>query len=286
MTGYGSSRVDSSGIKVRVEVKTLNSKYLDALIKLPKEFGEYELEVRSLVGDILERGKVSLTLEYESESGTSVIKINEAVFLETYQSLKSLATKAGASYDNLFETVLQLPEVILPQEEVSVANEWQLVSQAIKEAIKACDAHRVSEGQKLSPVLEKNVLTIEEKLKEVEKADPKRIEGIKGRISGNLKEHFATEKIDENRFEQEVIYFLEKLDITEEKVRLKSHIHYFLEVLGSKTSQGKKLGFIAQEIGREINTIGSKANNAEIQHLVVEMKEELEKVREQLLNIL
>lgn len=286
MTGYGGSRRESEGIKIHVEVKSLNSKFLDPLIKLPKEFSDKELEVKSLIGEVLKRGKISMTVEYESENGASSLKINESVFKDYYDSLKALAEKTNDSTDHIFEMVMQFPDVTIPTDNLPTEKEWSLVLSTINEAVNSCDQHRITEGDKLLPTVKDSLLAIQERLKKVELADPQRIDGIKSRISGNLKEHLGSTGIDENRFEQEVIYFIEKLDINEEKVRLQSHLNYFMDVLNGDTSQGKKLGFIGQEIGREINTIGSKANNATIQHLVVEMKEELEKIKEQLLNIL
>ncbi len=286
MTGYGASRYEISSVKIAVEVKSLNSKFLDVLIKLPKEFSKHELTVKSLLGDRLQRGKINLTVDYLNESAENVNRIDQNIFLGYYNQLKELSKETGEYGVNCFELSVQLPDVIVAGENEPSDKEWAKVESVITEAIDGCDNHRISEGQKLLPVLLLNIKAIGEKLARVEEKDPKRIETIKHRINGNLKEHLSGDSIDQNRFEQEVIYFLEKLDITEEKVRLKSHLSYFKEVLESDLSQGKKLGFITQEIGREINTIGSKANDAIIQHLVVEMKEELEKIREQLLNLL
>lgn len=286
MTGYGAARYDENGLKIRVEVKSLNSKFLDSLVKMPKELSDKELEVKSLVGDVLQRGKISMTVEYEAESSASSAQVNEQVFKAYYEKLKSLAVETDSPHNRLFESILQLPDIMTPAENAISEREWLLILEQIKGSLRACDEHRLKEGEKLNKELVNNIKVIGEKLTAVAREDPNRIKGIKGRIAGNLKEHLGSESYDENRFEQELVYFLEKLDITEEKVRLKSHLDYFLEVIGANTSQGKKLGFIAQEIGREINTIGSKANNVTIQHLVVEMKEELEKIREQLLNIL
>lgn len=286
MTGFGTSRYEESGVKITVELRTLNSKFLDVLMKLPKEFSDQELKMRSLLGDKLQRGKVNLTVDYSNESVENTNQVDQKIFIGYYEQLKALSEKTGESKTNCFELAARMPDVIAAGENNPTEEEWSNVELTIIEAIEACDRYRISEGEKLMPVLLSNSKVIGEKLDLVEKADPTRIETIKKRIGGNLKEHLSGDTIDKNRFEQEVIYFLEKLDITEEKVRLKSHLDYFREVLEADFSQGKKLGFITQEIGREINTIGSKANNATIQHLVVEMKEELEKIREQLLNIL
>jgi len=286
MTGYGASRYDEGGMKIFAEVKTLNSKFFDALIKMPKELSEHELGVKSYIGDILQRGKINLTLEYENGGSAEAKVINEEVFLKYYNNLKELAGKTNDQTAPLFDLALQFPEVTLLSEHQPTNEEWTAILSVIKKAIAACDDHRTNEGTGLFAVLSENIKVIGDKLNAVNEADPQRVEGIKNRIKNNLREHLGEEKIDQNRFEQEIIFFLEKLDINEEKVRLESHLKYFIEVLESPESQGKKLGFITQEIGREINTIGSKANNAVIQHLVVEMKEELEKIREQLLNIL
>ncbi len=286
MTGYGTSRYEKSGVKITVELRTLNSKFIDVLIKLPKEFSDQELKVRSLLGDKLHRGKVNLTVDYSNESTENANQIDQKILIGYYQQLKALSEKTGESETNCFELAARMPDVIATGENSPTEEEWLQVELTITEAIEACDSYRISEGEKLMPVLLSNSEIIAEKLNLVKQADPERIETIKNRISGSLKEHLSGDAMDKNRFEQEAVYFLEKLDITEEKVRLKSHLNYFQEVLKADFPQGKKLGFITQEIGREINTIGSKANNASIQHLVVEMKEELEKIREQLLNIL
>ncbi|MEQ9426570.1 MAG: YicC/YloC family endoribonuclease [Cyclobacteriaceae bacterium] len=283
MTGYGRSNFDGDGLKIQVEVKTLNSKYLDALIKLPKEFSDKEFEVKTMVSEALQRGKVNLTIDFESAEPIATSTINEPLFKSFYTKLKSLA---GETESNLANAVLQMPDVISSSQQRPDENTWSRLKSLIQEAINNCDNHRVAEGNSLKPSLESSIKTIESKLTEVKKADPDRIDSIKKRIGNNLEEHIGKENIDKNRFEQEVIYFLEKLDINEEKVRLQSHLDYFIKTLNSDSSQGKKLGFITQEIGREINTIGSKANHAIIQHLVVEMKEELEKIREQLLNVI
>jgi len=286
MTGYGASHYEEDGVKIYVEIKSLNSKYFDALIKLPKEFSEHELEIKSLLGETLKRGKVNLTVDYELGRCSENKAINEEAFFTYYNNLNELARKTGDQSAPLFNLALQFPEVTVPSEHHPTEEEWSVILSVIKKAIVACDNYRVSEGNKLSPVLIENINVIQDKLNAVKEADPQRVEGIKSRIKNNLREHLGDDKIDQNRFEQELIFFLEKLDINEEQVRLESHLKYFSETLDSPESQGKKLGFITQEIGREINTTGSKANNAEIQHLVVEMKEELEKIREQLLNIL
>ena len=286
MTGYGFSRHEESGVTITAEVKSLNSKFLDVLIKLPKEFSDKELNVKSLLSDKVVRGKITLTVDYIDTSAESGAQINQQALLNYFNQLKGTAEISEEELKGIIPALLQLPDVVGMQETELTEEEWLKVEGVILDAVKQCDDHRSDEGATLLPALTSNIQVIGERLELVGQEDPKRIESIKQRIGSNLRDHLADEKVDNNRFEQEVIYFLEKLDITEEKVRLKSHLDYFMEVLRADTSQGKKLGFIAQEIGREINTIGSKANHAPIQHLVVEMKEELEKIREQLLNIL
>ena len=286
MTGFGSSSFDKSGVKISVEVRTLNSKFLDVLIKLPKEFNDQELTVKSIVTDKLQRGKVNVNVDLVDESAGAANQIDTGAFRTYYNQLKALAEELEEGRTDCFELTTHLPEIISPSENEPSKELWQLIETKVIEALDHCDDFRIEEGRKLQVVLARNIEVIADKLKLVDKADPERIKSIKEKIKGNLREHLTPEMIDQNRFEQEVVYFLEKLDITEEKVRLKSHLKYFIEILEASNSQGKKLGFITQEIGREINTIGSKANNATIQHLVVEMKEELEKIREQLLNIL
>jgi uncharacterized protein (TIGR00255 family) len=288
MTGFGQSLKDDGQVLISAEIKSLNSKFLDLTLRLPKVFADKEIEVRNLINERLERGKVSLTIEYQPYGDTQVRQsYNDALFEAYYVELKKLAARVGASEDKLFELALNSPEVIQNNlKEETNPEEWEKVRAMIEGAIVKCEEFRRSEGTVLGNMLENCIRVISQNLAAVETLDPKRIQRIRERIKGNIQTFLGEEGYDPNRLEQEIIFYIEKLDINEEKVRLKSHLDYFLKILKEKQSNGKKLGFISQEIGREINTIGSKANDADIQKHVVMMKEELEKIKEQLSNVL
>jgi uncharacterized protein (TIGR00255 family) len=243
--------------------------------------------LRNLIADKLERGKVSLSIEFQQGTKQEIRQYNEALFVSYYHELKQLADKVGASQDGLFQMALNSPDVMQSngREELEPA-EWERVLSLLDEAIRHCDKFRSTEGKSLEGKLTLYIENIRQGLLQVEEQDPKRVEKIRARIKGNISNFFGSEGFDANRLEQEIIFYIEKLDIHEERVRLKTHLDYFLKVMDEKQSTGKKLGFIAQEIGREINTIGSKANDAEMQKHVVLMKEELEKIKEQLNNAL
>ena len=288
MTGYGSSKYSNEGLIINVEVKTLNSKYLDLNLRVPKAFNEKELEIRNLVNSTLERGKVSLSIDFANESlAEQKQTYNEELFVKYYNDLKKLANKVIASDGDLFRIALSSPDVIVNTGEQGLdSNQWDLIRSQVVNALDQCNEFRNKEGAIIEEKFRSYTSIIKENLQAVEKLDPNRVERIKDRIKGNLMEFVEEEGLDKNRLEQELVYYIEKLDITEEKVRLSNHLDHFSEVLDDEKSLGKKLGFISQEIGREINTIGSKANDSEIQKHVVNMKEELEKIKEQVLNIL
>jgi len=288
MTGFGQATFHADNLIVAVEVKTLNSKSLDTSLRLPRKFSEKELELRNLIGDKLERGKISFAIDYQQAAKPEIaIRYNEELFAAYYTSLKKLADKVMAGYDNLFQLALSSPDVIITngKEELDVA-EWEKVKSLVLVAIEKCDQFRLAEGKVLHEKLLEYIHSIRKALEQVEVLDPKRIEKIRNRIKGNITDFFGSEGFDANRLEQEIIFYIEKLDIHEERVRLKTHLDYFLKILNEQQANGKKLGFIAQELGREINTIGSKANDAPMQQHVVMMKEELEKIKEQLNNVL
>lgn len=287
MTGYGVAGHESENLKIHVEVKTLNSKFLDLNLRIPKSLNDKELEIRKIVSDTLERGKVALSVEYvDATARPSKLAIDTPLFLAYYNELKNLAQEVNADTSDIFKLALQSPEVMMSENQVEDENvHWELLKEKINEALAGCDNFRITEGATLQAQLESSILEIGNMLGKIIEQDPLRIQNIRNRIKQNIEELSLKGTADENRLEQEIIYYIEKLDINEEKVRLKSHLDYFLEVMNMPTSQGKKLGFISQEIGREINTIGSKANDALIQKYVVGMKEELEKIKEQLLNI-
>lgn len=287
MTGYGIASQESENLKIHVEVKTLNSKFLDLNLRIPKSLNDKELEIRKIISDKLERGKVALSLEYvDAAARPSKLAIDTPLFLAYYNELKNLAQEVNADTSDIFKLALQSPEVMLSENQLEDEGiHWELLKEKINEALAACDNFRITEGATLQAQLESSIREIGNMLGKIIEQDPLRIQNIRNRIKQNIEELSLKGTADENRLEQEIIYYIEKLDISEEKVRLKSHLDYFLEVMNMPTSQGKKLGFISQEIGREINTIGSKANDALIQKYVVGMKEELEKIKEQLLNI-
>jgi uncharacterized protein (TIGR00255 family) len=288
MTGFGQAVSSSGEGTLSVEVKGLNSKFFDLSLRLPKKYSEKELELRNLMAEKLERGKVSLSIDFQSGLKQEIRQqYNEALFDSYFQELKKLADKVNAGYESLFQLALNSPDVVQSngKEELDPA-EWMHVLTLLTEAITKCEHFRAEEGKSLEVKLKSYLETIRLELLAVEEIDPKRIEKIRSRIKGNITDFFGNEGFDANRLEQEIIFYIEKLDIHEERVRLKTHLDYFLKVMNEKQSNGKKLGFIAQEIGREINTIGSKANDAEMQKHVVMMKEELEKIKEQLNNVL
>jgi uncharacterized protein (TIGR00255 family) len=288
MTGFGQATFSSGEGTLSVEVKSLNSKFFDLSLRLPKKYAEKELELRNLIAEKLERGKVSLSIDYQTGLKLEIRQqYNEALFISYFNELKKLADKVNAGHDSLFQMALNSPDVVQSngKEELDSA-EWDRVIGLLNEALKKCDHFRSEEGKSLEGKLAGYIENIRHGLVEVEKIDPKRIEKIRSRIKGNILDFFGNEGFDANRLEQEIIFYIEKLDIHEERVRLKTHLDYFLKIMGEMQSNGKKLGFISQEIGREINTIGSKANDAEMQQHVVMMKEELEKIKEQLNNVL
>lgn len=286
MTGYGSAEIQCDDFNARVEIKTLNSKFLDAQIKLPKELNDKELELKSLLESSFRRGKVSFLLELEPKSLEHLpVEINRALFTKYFQEFKSLALEMGAENEDIFKLAIYSPNVIVTKEDLGLTGQWDIILQVIREAIDKCLQFRQDEGTTLEKHFREYLSQIQQCLDKVGSRDPNRNLNIKSRLKKSLSEISELAQVDENRFEQELIYYLEKIDITEEKVRLKSHLDYFEKILSNGEGQGKKLSFLAQEIGREINTIGSKANDAEIQRAVVDMKEALEKIKEQVLNV-
>jgi uncharacterized protein (TIGR00255 family) len=288
MTGFGQSAGNRSDYNITVEVKSLNSKFLDLSLRLPRLLNEKELEVRNLIADKLERGKINLNIELTVVGRQEMkVKYNEDLFIAYYAELKRLADKTMAPYDGLFELALNAPDVAQGStKEELPPSLWEAVAKALQEAIAGCDQFRAAEGKSLEKKLSEYASNIANSLKSVEKLDTARVDRIRERIRKGITEFFGNEGFDANRLEQEIIYYIEKLDISEEIVRLGTHLDYYSKMLSEPQSNGKKLGFLAQEIGREINTIGSKANDAGMQKHVVMMKDELEKIKEQLNNIL
>ena len=287
MTGFGRAESFTEDLNIVVEVKSLNSKFFDTIIKMPKAFSEKEIEVRNILEKTLVRGKISVTIDYQNKTtGSQPQVINKSLLTKYYNELNSLASELSDEKADIFRLALYLPDVISPEISNDEIANWEIIKTVMIEAIDYCNVFRTQEGKNLSNEVSTYIEEIDKSLGEIDKLDPERIEQIRDRIKSNLVELIPDNNYDENRFEQELIYYLEKLDISEEKVRLKGHLEYFLSEMNSPESNGKKLNFISQEIGREINTIGSKANYAPITRNVVLMKDSLEKVKEQLLNIL
>ena len=281
MTGYGKSEATYNGLKVFLEVRSLNSKNLDVNTRIPNRYREMDAQIRKTIAAQLQRGKVDCSLFYESTDGQTNAVINLPV-VESY--MHQLAALAQVNDKEKLEIAMRLPDVLKVDRDNLEEAEKSLVHQLLEAVLKQLNTYRKDEGQALYDDFVKRLRLLQKYLGTVAAADPQRKEAVRQRLQEALAE--TKEKIDPNRFEQELIYYLEKFDITEELVRLENHLKYFEENLNAPQSQGKKLGFIAQEIGREINTIGSKVNDATVQHTVVQMKDELEKIKEQLLNVL
>ncbi|RFZ91970.1 YicC family protein [Mucilaginibacter conchicola] len=287
MTGYGIATFDAGNVKYTVELKSLNSKFLELSLRLPKMFSEKEFQLRNECSKQIERGKVNLSINVEQTgSNVKAAGIDRDLLMHYYNQLKSVSEQVGEQSTNLFQLALGLPEVVKYDEDTVNEDEWKQVEKTFQQALTAFQKFRSDEGNVLEQDIKHRIGIILTNLAAVEVAEPKRVPVIRERLNQFLSEAVGTESINRDRFEQELIYYIDKLDITEEKIRLKSHCDYFLETLKAADANGKKLGFISQEIGREINTLGSKANDADIQKLVVGMKEELEKIKEQLLNVL
>ncbi|MCF8226367.1 MAG: YicC family protein [Bacteroidales bacterium] len=285
MTGYGKAECLMPTRKLTIEIKSLNSKQIDTSTRLPSIYREKELEIRQLLARALERGKIECTFHYEITEGAGVV-INKNVFRYYIDQLKDIAEENNLDSGDLLSAVVRLPDTVVSEKSGPEAGEWKLVKKGILDALEELDQFRIQEGEALEKDIIESIKLIGQKLTLIEPYENDRVTRIRDRIRTNLSDLKLEEKIDENRFEQELLYYLEKLDINEEKVRLKNHLDYFMDILGKGSPNGKKLGFISQEIGREINTLGSKANHSEIQRLIMEMKDELEKIKEQILNVL
>ncbi|MBT3588211.1 MAG: YicC family protein [Flavobacteriaceae bacterium] len=281
MTGYGKSVIQLPTKKITVEIKSLNSKSIDLNARVPSFYREKELEIRKSISKSLVRGKVDFNLYVEITGEKTNSKLNEVVVRQYMNQLKNVVFVDDVE---LLKMAIKMPDIMKTEREEIDADEFKTILKAVNEALIAINQYRSDEGKVLEDDFKMRINSISGLLIEVTDIDSDRIEIVKDRLRkavGDLKE-----AVDENRFEQELIYYLEKYDITEEKVRLKNHLNYFMEAIDSSDSNGKKIGFICQEIGREINTIGSKSNHAPMQQLVVQMKDELEKIKEQALNVL
>lgn len=284
MTGYGKSVLQLPTKKVTIEVKSLNSKNLDLNVRIPSYYKEKELKVRKKLASSLVRGKVDFSIYVEMTADETSTVLNKGVVSEYMQQLKNVLFTEGNNDVELLKMAVRMPDALKTEREELDENEWQLINESIDVAIKEIVQYRIDEAASLEDDFKLRIANIKEYLEEVKALDDERVENVKVRLYKAITD--LKVDIDENRFEQELIYYLEKLDINEEKVRLANHLDYFLQELDSKDSNGKKLGFIIQEIGREINTTGSKANYAPMQKSVIQMKNELEKIKEQILNVL
>ncbi|MBE9518370.1 MAG: YicC family protein [Bacteroidetes bacterium] len=287
MTGYGKAECLLADKKLTIEIKSLNSKQLDVNTRLPSLYKEKEINIRQVLASELERGKVECSFYYELSGEAVSGTINEPVVKDYYQQLYRISGELGLQASlELLTTVMRMPDTIRTEKPELQETEWSLVEAALRKALEQVNIFRKQEGESLDDDLRQRTDAIMRKLEEVELYEKERIDQVRERIGKHLEEFGLKESVDENRFEQELIYYIEKLDVSEEKVRLANHCKYFLETLEDQGPAGKKLGFISQEMGREINTLGSKANHKELQKLVVEMKDELERIKEQILNVL
>ncbi len=285
MTGYGKSGCELENKKISIEIKTLNSKQIDINTRISGFFKEKEIDIRNMLVTELIRGKIDLSINVEVTGETDSVQLNEPVIKAYINQIKKLEKECDIKNTDILKAVLHLPNATKINIKELDKKEWEIVSRLLADAIEDVKQFRIQEGKAIEKDIVMRLGKIVELLRKIDVPEKKRIEDIKNRIHNNMLEYFDKEQIDTNRFEQELIYYTEKLDITEEKVRLKNHCDYFLATTKEKQS-GKKLIFISQEMWREINTLGAKANNTEIQNIVIQMKDELEKIKEQLFNVL
>jgi len=282
MTGYGKSVLQLPNKKISIEIKSLNSKNLDSYVRTPTVYREKELSIRKLLASKLERGKIDFSLFLEITGEETSTQINKVVVNQYIKQLKTVVNDGDEI--EFLKMAVRLPDALNTERDEIDEEEWHAIEDEINITLQKIQVYRAEEGKVLENDFRDRIKTIELILEQIIAIDPERIIAVRERLNKGVA--YLKEKVDENRFEQELVYYIEKFDITEEKVRLQNHLEYFIKSLNSEDSNGKKLGFIGQEIGREINTIGSKANYAPMQKLVVQMKDELEKVKEQLLNVL
>ena len=288
MTGFGKAQVAFKNKTIIAEVRSLNSqKGLDLSLKFTTQFREQEYNLRNLISEKLQRGKVDVYVTIEKEDHTPEVLLNKRVIKAYYQELRQIADEVGAPSNELLSTILQLPEIAASAAEESDEEEWKAIEKAIMQALEGLNGFRADEGKILAEDMLQRIAIIDKYAQEVRSMDKERVTEIKARLETSVEAAVGKDKVDPNRLEQELVYCIEKLDITEELTRLKAHCEYYREVMAGKDDmKGRKLNFISQEIGREINTLGSKASHAPIQKLVVNMKDELEKIKEQINNIL
>lgn len=286
MTGFGRAETTHQEQDIIVEVKSLNSKYLDLKLKIAQKFREKELQIRQLIAPIAQRGKVDVMIEVINRAPEGDFSFNRALFKAYYKELNELQQELNLEGD-VMQTIIRLPDIVIPSTGSLDENDWQRLADTIKAAMEKFSHFRLTEGKVIEKDFALRVQNIERLLEELVPMIEERKDKMRERLRQNFEEFVSKDAVDENRFEQELLYYLEKMDITEEQVRLKQHCIYFTKELNNnKNVKGRKLNFISQEMGREINTLGSKANHSGIQHIVVQMKDELEKIKEQLANVL
>lgn len=287
MTGFGRAEGTVNNRQIVVEIKTLNGKQFDINTKLPPILRSYELDIRNALSALLLRGTADLTVNVKQEGASKPMTINTDLALFYYQGIKQIAHQTGLPEENIISTIMRMPEVVAADQDVLPEEEWEQVKKVILQAAEQLMEHRKHEGTALLKDIATRIANIENLHTQILPLEAERMERIRVRINQSLEETSSKENIDPNRFEQEMIYYLERMDFSEEKIRLKQHCDYFNSTIqNNDTAIGRKLNFILQEIGREINTLGSKANHAEIQQIIINMKDELEKAKEQILNIL
>lgn len=287
MTGFGRAEAMVNGRQVSVELKALNGKQFDINTKLPPILRSYELDIRNMLNNLLIRGTIDLAINVKQGGASKPMVVNTDLALFYYQGMKQIAEQTGLPQENIISTLMRMPEVVVPDTDVLPETEWEEVKVIILAAVKDLVEHRLQEGTALLKDIKLRIGNIEALHEKIQPLEPERMERVRARLTQWLEDMVGKEKIDPNRFEQEMIYYLERMDFSEEKIRLKQHCGYFNDTINENDAAiGRKLNFILQEIGREINTLGSKANHAEIQQIVINMKDELEKAKEQILNIL
>ncbi len=287
MTGFGKAEFEVNNKKITIEIKSLNSKQIDINTRTPSLYREKDIIIRRELSEHLVRGKVDFNIYVENLGEDSNSKINEPILKSYFQHLSKISSELNLPTDNrTLHAVMRLPDVVKTEYETLDEEEWEIILKNIRKALSEIDEFRIQEGSALQTDILGNVESIQNLLQQIEPFEGQRINALKARLIENLENLKLNGNVDKNRFEQELIFYLEKLDINEEKVRLDNHCKYFIETINQSGPTGKKLGFISQELGREINTIGSKANETNIQRIVVQMKDHLERIKEQLLNVL
>jgi uncharacterized protein (TIGR00255 family) len=285
MTGFGRATNTIGNKTITVEIRSLNSKFTDIRFKMPQTYKDKEHLLRKLIADKAQRGKIDVTLDIKSLEGDGEYALNQALFTKYYKELHQLSKELAMPSADIMQAILRIPNVVASSQDTIEEAEWNAVLDTVNEALENFTAFRLEEGAAMEKDCRLRIESILQLLSELTPLEEERVTKLRQKIQKNMEEYVGKENIDANRFEQEILYYLEKMDITEEKVRLAQHCKYFMEVLDSKeTIKGRKISFISQEMGREINTLGSKANSSEIQHFVVKMKDELEKIKEQILN--